>query len=79
MGTAGQTPGSGRRWTAALTLGNDPMSDTHLKERPESSLRWEAVVEWNRERADGEAFAADPDPAAAAERDWWRLYAKLSL
>lgn len=78
-GTAGQTPGSGRRWTAAVTLGNDPMSDFQVKERPASSLVWEAVIEWNREGADREVFAADPVQAAAPERDWWRLYARLSL
>lgn len=78
-GTAGQTPGTGSRWTAALTLGRDPMALESVRERPRPSLLWSATLEWNREEADRDAYEADPGPDASAGRDWWRLFLKLAI
>jgi len=78
-GTAGQTPGNGRRLTVGLTVGRDPGTPERALASRKPVLLWEITAEWNRERADQGAFESVSGSGTFAERNWWRLYTKLTL
>jgi len=78
-GARGQTPGTGRRHTAGLTVARDPGSAERDPDGRRPALLWAVTLEANRERADQGAFAPAPVPGAEAVRTWWRLYARVGI
>jgi hypothetical protein len=76
------TPGTGRQITVGFTVKNLPQGarggPSPATSSP-STLRWEIIAEWNREKAEPGAYQEDPQTLASSEKDWWRVYFKVGL
>jgi Capsule assembly protein Wzi len=71
-GMSGLTPGTGDRQSLALTLGRTPKHGS-------APVLWEITAEWNREKADPEAFLNAPTPGSEVTRNWWRFVFKVGI